>query len=369
MKDEVKGALACFLPIVMFLICEMFYDYKYFAKKPVFIGLQYLFMTILGIFVYLYIRYTTLIKIKEQLETKMIEVNSVEKNIKVYKESIFKQTHDVILFGILLFVAVLLSCVLYSKLTNNKIKGIMIFFIYSLITLATMAFKFEQIKYYKESGFKNLDNDSNIINFMMYFTEGTEDYIKDKSKEHNPTYSKKDIKSKYSSVDLSIIIPGLVFGLVFGFIDNAGLISGLEALDTPFSVISKLLIGSPPSDKNSLKLYNEKLEGTTSGLGNLFSDGLGVTLGAFFGNLAKTLFPSKISQPIWVDMVGVSLGCILGIVIPITLKNLVSGAIIKDGLLSFTFIKDLVVLSVLFAGLIALCILIPKKASEDIKGV
>ena len=350
MKDEVKGALACFLPVVVFLICEMFYDYKYFFKKSLFIGLQYSFMTFVGLLVYLYIRYTTLIKIENGLNENT--------DATIYKESIVKQTHDVILFGILLFVAVLLSCVLYSKLTNNKIKGIMIFFIYSLITLATMAFKFEQIKYYKESGFKNLDNDSNIINFMMYFTEGTESYaITDK------------IYSKYSSVDLSIIIPGLVFGLVFGFIDNAGLISGLEALDTPFSVISKLLIGSPPSDKNSLKLYNEKLEGTTSGLGNLFSDGLGVTLGAFFGNLAKTLFPSKISQPIWVDMVGVSLGCILGIVIPITLKNLVSGAIIKDGLLSFTFIKDLVVLSVLFAGLIALCILIPKKASEDIKGV
>jgi hypothetical protein len=337
MKDEVKGALSCFLPVVVFLICEMFYDYKYFAKKSVFIGLQYSFMTFLGLIVYLYIRYTTLIKIEKGEKT-------YEKS---YKESIVKQTHDLILFGILLFVAVLLSCVLYSKFTNNKIKGIMFFFIYSLITLATMAFKFEQIKYYKKSKFV----DSNIINFNMYFTKGL------------------DEKKIYSSVDLSIIIPGLVFGLVFGFIDNAGLISGLEALDTPFSVISKLLIGSPPSDKNSLKLYNEKLEGTTSGLGNLFSDGLGVTLGAFFGNLAKTLFPSKISQPIWVDMVGVSLGCILGIVIPITLKNLVSGAIIKDGVLSFTFIKDLVVLSVLFAGLIALCILIPKKASEDIDGV
>ena len=349
MKDEDKGALACFLPIVMFLICEMFYDYKYFAKKPVFIGLQYLFMTFLGLFVYLYIRYTTLIKIK----------NEINDNKTSYKESIVKQTHDVILFGILLFVAVLLSCVLYSKFTNNKIKGIMIFFIYSLITLATMAFKFEQIKYYKESGFKKLENDSNIINFMMYFTEGTESYaIKNK------------IYSKYSDVDLSIIIPGLIFGLVFGFIDNAGLISGLEALDTPFSVISKLFVGSPPqsTDKMVLKRYNEKLEGTTSGLGNLFSDGLGVTLGAFFGNLATRLFPSKIQQPIWVDMVGVSLGCILGIVIPITLKNLVSGAIIKDGLLSFTFIKDLVVLSVLFSGLIAICILIPKKASNDVEG-
>ena len=49
MKDEVKGALACFLPVVVFLICEMFYDYKYFAKKSLFIGLQYSFMTFLSI--------------------------------------------------------------------------------------------------------------------------------------------------------------------------------------------------------------------------------------------------------------------------------------------------------------------------------
>lgn len=344
MKDEVKGALACFLPVVVFLICEMFYDYKYFAKKPVFVAIQYSFMTVLGLFVYLYVRYTTLIKIKK----------GVKDNAISYKDSIVKQTHDVILFGILLFVAVLLSCVLYSKFTNNKIKGIMIFFIYSLITLATMAFKFEQIKYFKEYIDKTETGKSifftKVISFMDYFTKGLND------------------EQKYEKPGLSVIIPGLVFGLVFGFIDNAGLISGLEALDTPFSVISKLLIGSPPSDKNSLKRYNEKLEGTTSGLGNLFSDGLGVTLGAFFGNLATRLFPSKIQQPIWVDMVGVSLGCILGIIIPITLKNVVSGAIIKDGLLSFTFIKDLIVLCILFAGLIALCILIPKKASEDIKG-
>lgn len=357
MKDIIKGALCCFLPVILFLCCEMFYDYKYFVKKTVFIGIQYSFMTILALLVFLYVRYTTL-----------IDIENGTLNNKLYKESIVKHTHDLILFGMLLFVAVLSSCVLYSKFTNNKIKGILIFFIYSLITLATMAFKFEQIKYYKESGFKKLENDSNIINFMMYFTEGTENYIKDKSKETNPTYSAKDIKSKYSSIDLSIIIPGLVFGLVFGFIDNAGLISGLEALDTPFGVISKLLIGSPPSDKNSLKLYNEKLEGTTSGLGNLFSDGLGVTLGAFFGNLAKTLFPSKISQPIWVDMVGVSLGCILGIVIPITLKNLVSGEIIKDGILSFTFIKDMIIILLLIGIFISVCILIPKKASNEIKG-
>jgi hypothetical protein len=327
----------------------MLYDYKYFAKKPVFIALQYLFMTILGILVYLYVRYTTLIKIEK----------GVKDNDISYKESIVKQTHDLILFGMLLFLAVLSSCVLYSKFTNNKIKGIMIFFIYSLITLATMAFKFEQIKYYKESGFKKLENDSNIISFIMYFTEGTESYaIGDK------------IYSKYSDVDLSIIIPGLIFGLVFGFIDNAGLISGLEAMDTPFGVISKKFIGAPPQNNNpsELKRYKEKLEGVTSGLGNLFSDGLGVTLGAFFGNLAKTLFPSKISQPIWVDMVGVSLGCILGIVIPITLKNLVSGEIIKDGILSFTFIKDIIVLSLLLGVLITICILIPKKASDDIKG-
>ena len=350
MKDEIKGALSCFLPIVAFLICEMLYDYKYFTKKPFYIGSQYLFMIFLGLMVYLYIRYTTLIDIHSNVK---IDEN---KNTAQYNKDIVKKTQDMLGMGIGLFVVVLFSCVYYSKKTNNKIKGIMIFFIYSLITLATMAFKFEQIKYFKESINESPNGKSSrftkVISFMDYFTKGLND------------------KKKYEEPDLSVIIPSLVFGLVFGFIDNAGLISGLEALDTPFAVISKLFVGSSPSNNDaiSLKRYKEKLEGTTSGLGNLFSDGLGVTLGAFFGNLASRLFPPKIRPPIWIDMVGISLGCILGILIPITFKNVVSGEIIRHGIFSFTFIKDMIILLILMGAFISTCILIPKKASEDIEG-
>lgn len=334
MNEEIIAVLCCFLPILLFIILEMLYDYTYLFKKPVFMGLQYLFIIIIAFVVYLYVRYTIHSKYDDNNKDK-------------YTKLAVTNTKNMVLFGMLLFVFVLISCILYSKFTNNKIKGIMIFFIYSLITLATMAFKFEQIKYHKDNEFEG-----NKLTFWKYFTEGN------------------DSDNKYKYVDLNVIIPGLVFGLVFGFIDNAGLISGLEALDTPFSVISRLFVGSPPknNDKTALKHYKEKLEGTTSGLGNLFSDGLGVTLGAFFGNIANKLFPNNISQPIWVDMVGVSLGCILGIIIPITLKNIVSGDIIKDGILSFTFIKDIIVFSILVASLIALCILIPKKASDEVEG-
>lgn len=338
MNQEIQGLLSCFLPIVIFLIVEMLYDPKYFFKKSVFIGLQYLFITVLALIVFLYVRYT----IHTTTPTTPIKSTDGKPDIITYTDHALKNIQNMILFGILLFVFVLISCIMYSKFTNNKIKGIMIFFIYSLITLATIAFKFEQLKYKKE---QNVE-----IDFWKYFTNG---FNEDK---------------KLKNVDFKIIIPGLVFGLVFGFIDNAGLISGLDALDTPFSKISKFCIGSQPisNDKMRLKHYNEKLEGVTSGLGNLFSDGLGVTLGAFFGNIANRLFENNISQPIWVDMVGVSLGCILGIIIPITLKNLVSGDIIKDGIFSFIFIKDLLVLSILLASFISICVLIPKKARDDL---
>ena len=64
----------------------------------------------------------------------------------------------------------------------------------------------------------------------------------------------------------------------------------------------------------------DRIDGITSGLGNLFSDGLGVTIGAFFSKFASSIFSSSAEQPIWVDMVGISIGCIFGIMIPLSLK-------------------------------------------------
>ena len=54
---------------------------------------------------------------------------------------------------------------------------------------------------------------------------------------------------------------------------------------------------------------------TKSGWGNTYSDGLGASLGTSVAIILKTLYPIE-ESPIWVDTVGIILGCILGIYIP-----------------------------------------------------
>ena len=60
------------------------------------------------------------------------------------------------------------------------------------------------------------------------------------------------------------VLVGMSAGIVFGFIDNAGLWFGMDALD-PFI----------PSDDAK----------TIAGWGNTYSDMLGATLGTFVGNI------------------------------------------------------------------------------------
>ena len=83
------------------------------------------------------------------------------------------------------------------------------------------------------------------------------------------------------------------FGLVFGFIDNAGLWIGLEKFE-------KYISGS----------ILEK-----AGWGNTFSDALGASLGTAVLIILKSIFTVE-EAPIWVDTIGIILGCILGIYIP-----------------------------------------------------
>lgn len=96
------------------------------------------------------------------------------------------------------------------------------------------------------------------------------------------------------------IITGMTYGIVFGFIDNAGLWFGMDALEPflPGGILTK------------------------AGIGNTFSDLLGSFLGTFGGLMIKNV--TGISDtPIWAESVGIVVGCLLGIFIPraITGKN------------------------------------------------
>lgn len=113
-------------------------------------------------------------------------------------------------------------------------------------------------------------------------------------------YKEKDQVSFYSYINRGEIpnwhslAIGLIFGIVFGFIDNFGLWMGLN-------VIEKYIPGGVL---------------TKSGIGNIYSDFLGVVAGTSISILAKELIDYDDSdQPIWVNTIGIVIGCILGIII------------------------------------------------------
>ena len=349
-KSKSASALICFLPLVLFIIVELIYDSKFFFKHLVnkFIP-QY--ATILGIslITFLYILFTInnddilLSKDKDKDKDNKSSINQLTNDSK-------KKVEEVILFGVLTFLGVLVGTIIYSTLTKNKIKGISVFFIYSVISLCVMSFTYERVRIFNQD--TSNDEQEQKISMLEFLGKGI---------------GVNNNIEIYQTANLKTILPGLVFGLVFGFIDNAGLISGLEALDSPFGVIARKVTGFIPNKKGGGDLVaKEMMEGTTAGLGNLFSDGLGVSLGAFFGKVASSIFPSEIQQPLWVDMVGISIGCILGIAIPISVKNLTNGNMWAKGFFSFRFIKDFLIISILFGAIIASTILLPKQAKNQL---
>jgi hypothetical protein len=117
---------------------------------------------------------------------------------------------------------------------------------------------------------------------------------------------------------LSIAV-GMASGLVFGFIDNAGLFFGMEYLDP---VLSKLQNGHEPN--------------VLAGYGNTFSDAIGAFLGTFAGkiieDLAKHSDPTLSDYPIWTEAVGITLGCLLGIAIPRSISGDPDAKLMKEGL-------------------------------------
>ena len=96
--------------------------------------------------------------------------------------------------------------------------------------------------------------------------------------------------------DLSFnsILVGMSSGVIFGILDNGGLFFGMDALD-PFLPKGKLI---------------------PAGLGGTFSNVLGTASGAYAGVVVKNLFDFKGEHPVWTEMIGMLLGCFLGIYIP-----------------------------------------------------
>ena len=95
------------------------------------------------------------------------------------------------------------------------------------------------------------------------------------------------------SVSLKQVLVGMSFGMIFGFIDNFGLWYGMDYLD-PYLPGGNL---------------------TKAGYGNTYSDFIGSTMGTSISIVLNTLYPVE-EAPIWVNSLGIILGCLLGLYIP-----------------------------------------------------
>lgn len=118
-------------------------------------------------------------------------------------------------------------------------------------------------------------------------------FNRDRVKKGDEKYSLGQFLNKNQKLDFKTVLVGMSFGIVFGFIDNAGLWFGLQSFQKyiPGGLLTK------------------------SGWGNTYSDGLGASLGTSVAVILRTLYPIK-DSPIWVDTAGIIVGCILGIYIP-----------------------------------------------------
>ena len=91
---------------------------------------------------------------------------------------------------------------------------------------------------------------------------------------------------------------GMASGMIFGFIDNAGLFFGMDALE-------------PFLPKNNL---------IAAGLGNTYSDALGGFLGTFCG-IIVTNMTGIYEYPVWSETFGIIIGCLMGVYIPALLTG------------------------------------------------
>ena len=89
------------------------------------------------------------------------------------------------------------------------------------------------------------------------------------------------------------LLLGLIFGIVFGFIDNFGLWMGISSLEEhlPGGILTK------------------------SGFGNTYSDTMGAVIGTIISIIAADLYDYDGDGPIWLNTMGIIIGCLLGMYI------------------------------------------------------
>ena len=89
------------------------------------------------------------------------------------------------------------------------------------------------------------------------------------------------------------LVVSLLFGIVFGFLDNLFLWIGIDSMMDfiPGGTLTK------------------------GAWGNTYSDFIGATVGASIASIGKSMLNVDDSPPIWINAVAMPLGCILGMLV------------------------------------------------------
>ena len=134
---------------------------------------------------------------------------------------------------------------------------------------------------------------------LIIFFTGYLSFITERKKDKNITF-KQFIIGKKDDLKIKIVLGGIMFGVIFGFMDNYFLITGLDLFD-------KYLPNDP------------KLK---AGWGNTFSDFIGSTLGTFISVICINMLNINETQiPIWANSFGMIIGCIIGMYLPYYVKK------------------------------------------------
>lgn len=130
-----------------------------------------------------------------------------------------------------------------------------------------------------------------IIGGLIYIGFVYRNMIKIKNKQKPKTFI--EFLNSGQTITLKSIVVGLTFGIVFGFMDNFGLWVGIDQLE-------KYMPGG-------IK--------TKAALGNTYSDFLGATIGTSISMILGDYLgiPEDVEQPIWINTIGIIIGCILGL--------------------------------------------------------
>lgn len=138
-----------------------------------------------------------------------------------------------------------------------------------------------------------------LMNVLVIFVLSVISYkVYERTSKDKKTYKEFIVGKKMSAKGIMV---GLSFGIVFGFLDNLGLLVGMDTLTKNFKM------------DNTQK----------SAFGNTYSDFIGATVGTFISIILKQILNyDGNDEPIWLDSFGIVIGCLLGYYVPMYIKRM-----------------------------------------------